>query len=42
MQFPICWSEPFQTPEFYEITYIFSGKKKFEVDGEEIILEKNH
>ncbi len=38
---PSGWSEPFQTPEFDEITYIISGKKKFEVDGEEIILEKN-
>jgi len=38
---PPKWSEPFQTPEFDEITYIISGKKKFEVDGKEIILEKN-
>ena len=38
---PSGWSEPFQTPEFDEITYVFSGKKKIEVDGEEIILEKN-
>ena len=38
---PPKWSEPFQRPEFDEITYIISGKKKFEVDGEEIILEKN-
>jgi len=38
---PTKWSEPFQTPEFDEITFIISGKKKFEVDGKEIILEKN-
>lgn len=39
---PAGWSESFQTPEFDEITYIFSGKKKIEVDCEEIIiLEKN-
>jgi mannose-6-phosphate isomerase-like protein (cupin superfamily) len=38
---PSGWSEPFQVPEFDEITYIFSGKKKFEVDDEIIILEKN-
>lgn len=38
---PPGWFEPFQTPEFDEITYIISGRKKFEVDGEEIILEKN-
>jgi mannose-6-phosphate isomerase-like protein (cupin superfamily) len=38
---PAGWSEPFQTPEFDEITYIISGRKKIEVDDEEIILEKN-
>jgi len=38
---PPGWSEPAQTPEFDEITYIISGKKKIEVDGVEIILEKN-
>lgn len=37
---PPGWSEPFQTPDFDEITYIISGRKKFEVDGEEIILTK--
>lgn len=38
---PPNWSEPFQTPEFDELTYVFSGKKKVEVEGDEIILEKN-
>ncbi len=38
---PPKWSEPFQTPEFDEITYIISGKKKIEAEGKEIILEKN-
>ena len=38
---PPKWSEPFQTPDFDEVTYIFSGKKKIEVDGDEVILEKN-
>jgi mannose-6-phosphate isomerase-like protein (cupin superfamily) len=38
---PPNWSEPFQTPDFDEITYVFSGRKKFEVDNQEIILEKN-
>lgn len=38
---PAGWSEPFQTPDFDEITYIISGKKNFEVDGEVITLEKN-
>ncbi|HWA06845.1 MAG TPA: cupin domain-containing protein [Ignavibacteria bacterium] len=38
---PPGWSEPFQTPEFDEVTYIISGKKKFEAAGESIVLEKN-
>ena len=38
---PPKWSEPFQTPDFDEVTYVFSGRKKIEVDGEKIILEKN-
>ncbi len=37
---PPNWSEPFQTPEFEEYTYIISGKKQFNIDGELIILEK--
>ncbi|WAC01736.1 cupin domain-containing protein [Lacinutrix neustonica] len=36
---PAGWSEPFQTPEFDEYTYIISGKKQFIIEGEEIILE---
>ncbi len=38
---PPKWSEPFQTPDFDELTFVFSGKKKIEVDKEEIILTKN-
>ena len=38
---PPGWSEPFQTPEFDEITFIISGKKQFELDGEAIILSAN-
>jgi len=38
---PPKWSEPFQTPGFDEVTYVFSGRKKIEVNGEEIILEKD-
>lgn len=38
---PPKWSEPFQTPDFDEVTYVFSGRKIIEVDNEEIILEKN-
>ncbi|SFH93119.1 cupin domain-containing protein [Halpernia frigidisoli] len=37
---PPNWSEPFQTPNFDEFTYIISGKKQFEIQGEIIILEK--
>lgn len=40
MMAPAGWSEPFQTPEFDEITFVYSGRKKIEVDGDEIILEK--
>ncbi|MEL6719030.1 MAG: cupin domain-containing protein [Bacteroidota bacterium] len=36
---PPHWSEPFQTPEFEEYTYIIRGKKQFIVDGEIIVLE---
>lgn len=38
---PAGWSEPFQVPEFDETTFVFSGKKMIEVDGEKIVLEKN-
>lgn len=37
---PPGWSEPFQTPGFDEYTYIIKGRKKFIVDGDEIILEQ--
>ena len=37
---PPGWSEPFQTPEFEEYTYVIKGKKKFEVGGEEVILKQ--
>ena len=36
---PPGWSEPFQTPEFDEFTYIIKGKKHFEIDGETLVLE---
>ena len=35
---PPGWSEPFQTPDFDEFTYIIRGKKKFVIDDEEVIL----
>ncbi len=36
---PPHWSEPFQTPEFDEYTYIISGKKQFTIAGEVVVLE---
>ena len=36
---PPNWSEPHQTPEFDEFTYIIKGKKQFEIDGETLVLE---
>ena len=36
---PAGWSEPFQTPEFDEYTYIIRGKKQFIIENETIILE---
>lgn len=35
---PPKWSEPFQTPEFDEYTYIIKGKKQFIIDDEMVIL----
>ncbi|MDY2587543.1 cupin domain-containing protein [Winogradskyella aquimaris] len=36
---PPGWSEPFQTPEFDEYTFIIKGKKQFIIEDETIILE---
>jgi mannose-6-phosphate isomerase-like protein (cupin superfamily) len=36
---PAGWSEPFQTPEFDEFTFIIKGKKQFIIDDEMIVLE---
>ena len=36
---PPGWSEPFQTPEFDEYTYIIKGKKQFIVEDDVIVLE---
>ena len=40
MKAPAVWSEPFQTPEFEEYTYIIKGKKQFIIEGDTIILEQ--
>jgi ethanolamine utilization protein EutQ len=36
---PPGWSEPFQTPEFDEYTYIIKGKKQFVIESETVVLE---
>jgi mannose-6-phosphate isomerase-like protein (cupin superfamily) len=36
---PAGWSEPFQTPEFDEYTFIIKGQKQFIIEGETIILK---
>lgn len=36
---PAGWSEPFQTPEFEEYTFIIKGKKQFIIEDETIVLE---
>ena len=36
---PPAWSEPFQTPEFDEFTYIIKGKKQFIIGDDTVILE---
>lgn len=38
MEAPPGWSEPFQTPEFDEYTFVIEGKKQFIIDGEIIVL----
>ncbi|GMN10872.1 hypothetical protein MTsPCn9_28160 [Croceitalea sp. MTPC9] len=39
MKAPPGWSEPFQTPEFDEFTFIISGKKQFHIGNEKVILK---
>ncbi|MCK4561537.1 MAG: cupin domain-containing protein [Flavobacteriaceae bacterium] len=36
---PSGWSEPFQTPQFDEYTYVISGKKQITIDNEIIELK---
>lgn len=35
---PPHWSEPFQTPEFDEYTFIIKGKKQFIIEDKKIVL----
>lgn len=37
---PPGWSEPFQTPDFDEYTFIIKGKKQFIINGETIVLSE--
>ncbi len=39
MKAPPGWSEPFQTPEFDEFTFIIKGQKQFLIDGEKVVLK---
>ncbi|NNL15430.1 MAG: cupin domain-containing protein [Flavobacteriaceae bacterium] len=39
MVVPAGWSEPFQTPEFDEYTFIIKGKKQFIIDDDIIVLQ---
>ncbi len=39
MKAPAGWSEPFQTPEFDEYTFIIKGKKQFIIEDETVVLE---
>lgn len=36
---PPHWEEPYQTPEFNEITIMMTGQKKIEIDGNTIVLK---
>lgn len=36
---PPGWSEPQQTPEFDEYTFIIKGKKQFNIEGDLVVLE---
>ncbi len=36
---PPGWSEPFQTPDFDEYTYVIKGKKQIIVDNDIVILK---
>lgn len=39
MKAPAGWSEPFQTPEFDEYTFVIKGKKQFIIEGEIVVLK---
>ena len=35
---PPGWSEPYQVPQFNEVTILISGRKQLEIDGETVTL----
>ena len=35
---PPGWSEPYQTPDFDEVTFVFRGKKKIMIDEKEEVI----
>lgn len=37
---PPGWSEPFQTPDFDEFSFVLKGKKQINIDGEIVILKE--
>lgn len=37
---PPGWSEPFQTPEFDEYTFVMNGRKQFVIENETVVLGK--
>jgi len=39
MEAPPGWSEPFQTPEFDEYTFIIKGRKQFVIEKDIVVLE---
>lgn len=36
---PPGWSEPFQTPEFDEFTFVIKGRKQFIIEDDMVVLE---
>lgn len=40
MTAPPGWSEPFQTPDFDEFSFVLKGKKQINIDGEIVILKE--
>jgi len=35
---PSGWSEPYQTPQFDEVTLVFRGRKMIKIDGQEEVV----